>query len=163
MKHLGAIVLLILAAVVLTTVPVAAQIELNPNQQPMYYTLTHATAKTYTLGQVDTFPSPSATNYSLYVGGSNRISATMIARDSISCTATFQYRVRGGVTWTSVAADSLAGTIDTLNVKEFNLRDHTTEKLVGLDIEVRVILTINAWKRGTTTPTYAFRWNYVPS
>jgi hypothetical protein len=152
-------------AVVLMTAPALlyAQIEMNANQNPMYYTHTLANSKDFAASQIDTLPSPSASASTVIIGGARQISLSLSVTDTSAIDVYVDYRVRGTTTWTNALTDSLITQSAAGTKREYVLRNATTEKLPGTDIEIRTRIAFRASGVGVDgTRKYTARLNYIP-
>lgn len=130
--------------------------EMNPATVPAFFTTAIRTGASYANSSGDT---TSAYN----LGGASRLSLVVIAYDSVSLDVYADYRLIGGAgTWTNFLTDSLIGTVDTLNIAEYSIRDNDTDLIDKTNVEIRTREVHRSTGNGTTSATKTSKWVWKP-
>jgi hypothetical protein len=138
-----------------------AQTFKSPAGTATFYRHTIALDAAYTSSQNDT-------SGSVTIGGATYLTVTVTVNDSAKLDYYVDKRIRNAIgvtTWTNIITDSLINTSSTSNSglkQEYILRLPGTEKLDGMDVNIRTRKAWRASQPGTSSATYSEILNWKP-
>lgn len=163
MKRVAVFLIAVLAILVSLPDPGNAQTSATPTLNGTLYKYVLASAKTYANSQTDTLPQPTtAGTVVTFRGAPSFASLVMEPADSAVADVYLDGRAIGMTTFTVLVTDSIKGASTLIPTKEWILRNHATDNLIGLDLEYRVRIAWRSAGNGTTTPTYTLKFMWKP-
>ncbi len=146
MKQLFVVLAALLVLPVILITETSAQANLNPNTLPQSHRWPINTDKSYANSQLDT-------SGTYKVGGLSRLGYKAYFADSAAGKVYVDYRVVGETIWT--LKDSVTVAKTAAGHQEWVLRDGVTDKVPGIDIQIRLRKAFGASDNGVTTGTYS--------
>lgn len=152
---------LLIAAVLLMTVPAEAQTTLNPSNVKLFNTYSITNSTSYTASLKDT-------SDPITVAGAGLVSLTLTVRDTAAVDYFVDKRIRnaiGDTSWTNILTDSLINDGASSNSgkrQEYVLRVPGTEKFAGIDVAIRTRKAFRASGQGTSSATFSEKLNFKP-
>lgn len=126
-----------------------AQTSATPTLTNTLYKYNLVTTRQYAASQVDTLPLPQADGtLNTIKGAPNLAGLRFTAADSCTFDIVIKKREIGATAWTTIVTDSLISSTTIVPAKEYVLRNHATDNLVGLQIEYFAIVTFRATGNG---------------
>lgn len=157
----------VLALIILISASLQAQTRATPTLNNTAYSYNLTTSKQYAASQTDTLPQPTTAGVAVTFRGAFE-NASLVIKAADSCTVDIYVDARaiGATSWTNVFADSLKSSTTIIPVKEFILRNHTTESLGGIYQEYRTRYAFRATGNGNggnpATKKYTVDWIWKP-
>jgi hypothetical protein len=156
MKHLLAMIVVILVCIAGMNVDVSAQTVVNPNViTPVYYTYP-GSATVYYRSKTDTIFTSG-----VKVGGATYVSLVIVNTDSMRTYFYVDWKARGSSQWNSaVYTDSVVTSVP--DTTEIQLRSSTVSRMGGIDRVFRIRAAHQSTIGYDSSQTYTPIWIYKP-